>query len=119
MTPVRLEPAAPRSRVKHSTTEPLRSLSMDLVMNNEQAIELYHQLSDVWGKAAMYARKWLSNSIKVLEEIPTQDRVKSVNLETGHFPLMKTLGVQWIASEENFHFKRPDISYKSELNHKI
>ena len=25
--PVRLEPAAPRSRVKHSTTEPLRSLS--------------------------------------------------------------------------------------------
>ena len=26
MMPVRLEPAAPRSRVKHSTTEPLRSL---------------------------------------------------------------------------------------------
>ena len=25
MTLVRLEPAAPRSRVKHSTTEPLRS----------------------------------------------------------------------------------------------
>ena len=25
MTPVRLEPAAPRSRVKHSTTEPLRN----------------------------------------------------------------------------------------------
>ena len=27
MTPVRLEPAALRSRVKHSTTEPLRSLN--------------------------------------------------------------------------------------------
>ena len=27
MTPVRLEPAAPRSRVKHSTTEPLSFLS--------------------------------------------------------------------------------------------
>ena len=26
MTPVRLKPAAPRSRVKHSTTEPLHSL---------------------------------------------------------------------------------------------
>ena len=26
MTPVRLEPTAPRSRVKHSTTEPMRSL---------------------------------------------------------------------------------------------
>ena len=27
MTPVRLEPAAPRSRVKHSSTETLRSLN--------------------------------------------------------------------------------------------
>ena len=26
MTPMRLEPVAPRSRVEHSTTEPLRSL---------------------------------------------------------------------------------------------
>ena len=30
MTPVRLEPAALRSRVKHSTTEPLRSLYFGL-----------------------------------------------------------------------------------------
>ena len=28
MTPMRLEPAAPRSRVTHSSTEPLRSLSL-------------------------------------------------------------------------------------------
>ena len=28
MTPARLEPTAPRSRVKHSTTEPLRSLQL-------------------------------------------------------------------------------------------
>ena len=30
MTPVRLEPAALRSRVKHSTTEPLRSLKKQI-----------------------------------------------------------------------------------------
>ena len=30
MTPVRLEPVAPQSRVKHSTTEPLRSLHVVL-----------------------------------------------------------------------------------------
>ena len=30
VTPVRLEPSAPRSRVKHSTTEPLRSLVYDM-----------------------------------------------------------------------------------------
>ena len=32
MTPVKLEPAAPRSRVKHSTTEPLGSpVTFDLL----------------------------------------------------------------------------------------
>lgn len=90
--------------------------SMDSVMSDEQAIELYHQLSDVWGKAAMFARKWLSNSTEVLEGIPPQDRAKSVNLETGHFPLIKTLGVQWIASEDNFQFKSPDITCYSEIS---
>ena len=31
-TPVRLEPAAPRSGVKHSTTEPLRSVQIFCVL---------------------------------------------------------------------------------------
>ena len=34
MTPVRLEPAALRSRVKHSTTEPLRSHMLFLLLKN-------------------------------------------------------------------------------------
>ena len=33
--PVRLDPAAPRSRVKHSTTEPLRSLYVSMFSVNE------------------------------------------------------------------------------------
>ena len=32
MTPVRLEPATPRSRVKHSTSEPLHSLCLSLTV---------------------------------------------------------------------------------------
>ena len=90
--------------------------SMESVINEKQAIELYHQLCDVWGKAAMYARKWLSNSTKVLEEIPERDRAKEVNLESGHLPLMKTLDVHWIASGDVFQFKSPDISQTSELS---
>ena len=35
MTPVRLKPAAPRSRVKHSTTKPLRSLLKHLISKME------------------------------------------------------------------------------------
>lgn len=76
-------------------------------MNEKQAIELYRQLPDVWGKAAMYARKWLLNSTKVLEKIPERDRAKEVNLETGHLPLVKTLGVHWIASEDVLQLKSP------------
>ena len=38
MTPVRLKPAALRSRVKHSTTEPLRSLFRDSDKNTDLGI---------------------------------------------------------------------------------
>ena len=34
MMPVKLEPAAPRSRVKHSTTEPLRSQEWTFPINS-------------------------------------------------------------------------------------
>ena len=37
MTPVRLEPAALRSRVKHSTTEPLRSLFLKVLKKSYTA----------------------------------------------------------------------------------
>ena len=36
MTPVRLEPAASRSRVKHSTTEPLDSLTTNISFENRK-----------------------------------------------------------------------------------
>ena len=53
MTPVRLELAAIRSRVKHSTTEPLRSLIFDLSLclllylvyaSSESSAETEHKL---------------------------------------------------------------------------
>ena len=40
MTPMRLEPAASRSRVKHSTTEPLRSLVEVVVVVVVEAVEV-------------------------------------------------------------------------------
>ena len=46
MTPVRPEPAAPRFRFKHSTTEPLRSLKNNLsysdrYFNTDKQIEMF------------------------------------------------------------------------------
>ena len=63
MTPLRLEPAAPRSRVKHSTTEPLRSRYVSVVCLLfcfflfcfffkikllKKLFQEYHQLQTVW-----------------------------------------------------------------------
>ena len=39
MTPVRLKPAAPRSQVKHSTTEPLRSPIQSLCFGSRQLLQ--------------------------------------------------------------------------------
>ena len=41
MTPVRLEPATPRSRVKHSTANPLHSLSEHMVVGETNLKIIY------------------------------------------------------------------------------
>ena len=79
--------------------------SMDSIRNEDQAVELYKQLSQLLSAAGMYARKWLSNSSKVLENIPLQDRKSEVDLDTDPLPCAKTLGVWWQADEDAFTFK--------------
>ena len=41
----------------------------------------------------MHARKWLSNSKKVLMQIPEEDRAAEVDLDKGNLPAIKTLGI--------------------------
>ena len=41
--------------------------SIDSVENDEEGVELYRQLKALWGIADMHARKWISNSPKVIE----------------------------------------------------
>ena len=55
--------------------------SMDSVMNESEGVELYKQLSELWEKAGMQTHKWLSNSLKVLENIPSQYRASEVNFD--------------------------------------
>ena len=79
--------------------------SMDSVLTDEQGVELYEQLSELWSKAGMYTHKWLSNSPVVLSKIPLQDRVNKMNLDEESLPSVKTLGVLWIAAEDVFTFE--------------
>jgi hypothetical protein len=67
--------------------------SMDSVLNDEQGIELYNQLSQLLGKTGMHARKWLSNSRVVLQSIPEEDRASEVHIDKRNLPSVKTLGV--------------------------
>ena len=46
--------------------------SMASVLTSDEAIRLYQELSDLWGKAEMRTHKWLSNSIEVLKNISLQ-----------------------------------------------
>jgi ribonuclease HI len=79
--------------------------SMDSVENESLGVELYQQLTQLWSGAGMHAKKWLSNSLKVLENIPIEDRASEIDLNKGGLPSIKTLGLMWIASQDVFTFK--------------
>ena len=54
--------------------------SLDSVKGEAKGIELNHQLSELWAKAGMHARKWVSNSAEVMAIIPEEDRATEVNI---------------------------------------
>ena len=41
----------------------------------------------------MQAHKWVSNSVKVFERIPTEKKVSEVHIASDGLPVAKTLGV--------------------------
>ena len=49
--------------------------------------QLYRELSEVWSRAGMKARKWLSNSKEVLSEVPQNHRVKEIKVSEGELPI--------------------------------
>ena len=70
MTPVRLEPTALRSRVKHSTTEPLRSQlnsGTGLLVTRGHGMELdcLLQWGMVWNWIACYKGAWYGTGLLV------------------------------------------------------
>ena len=79
--------------------------SLDSTRDNAKAVQLFHQLQGLWGKAGMKARKWLSNSPEVLTVIPQELRAFEIDLNfNASTPLTKTLGVLWSAQQDVFSF---------------
>ena len=52
--------------------------SIDSVENDEEGVELYGQMKALWGIANMHARKWISNSPRVVEAIPREERATEI-----------------------------------------
>ena len=60
----------------------------------------------------MHPRKWLSNSKKVLAEIDMKDRAKQIDLSMDDLPSVKTLGIIWSASSDQFCFGAAPLGWK-------
>ena len=65
-------------------------------------MELYRQLKALWGIAGIQARKWISNSPKVIEAITTEERATEIVINSGQDPITKTLGISWNSTEDVF-----------------
>ena len=82
--------------------------SMDSVPSDRQGIELYNQLSSLLKLANMNAHKWLTNSNKVLQQIPVEERASEVEIE-GEVQGTKTLGILWNAADDVFTFRSQQL----------
>ena len=72
------------------------------VENDDEGMERYRQLKALWGVANMQARKWISNSLQVIEAIPTEEPVTEIMINYGQDPIMKTLRISWNSTEDVF-----------------
>ena len=72
------------------------------VENDDEGMELYRQLKALWGVANMQARKWISNSLQVIEAIPTEEPITEIVINNGQDPITKTLRISWNSTKDVF-----------------
>ncbi len=84
--------------------------NMDSVNTVEEAIQLIADLKVLYKGCGMNIRKFMSNSPEVLQSVPESERASNIDLshittlESGNLPLVKTLGVVWVALDDEFTF---------------
>ena len=91
--------------------------NLDSVATEEEALQLIDDLKLLYGSCGMNIKKFISNSSKVLASLPEEDRAKDIDLaelkvwDSANMPLVKTLGVIWLAAQDHFTFAStiPDL----------
>jgi hypothetical protein len=78
--------------------------------SEDEAIELREQIQFIMNKASMNMRKWLSNSKKVMQSIPSENQAKTAQVIIkeqdfdNNVDMPKTLGICWDPSTDSFNF---------------
>ena len=66
------------------------------VTSESEALSMINDVTDVCRRGGFHLTKWVSNSKSVLEQIPEEERAKSVkDLTLDNFPAERALGVCW------------------------
>ena len=104
---------------KHQTEYPLGAETvlestymddtMDSTKTEDDAMYLYQELKKLCKVCGMKPHKWLSNSRKVLDQIPIEERAKKIDIKDNILPSLKTLGIVWIAEEDKFTFSSNNV----------
>ena len=73
----------------------------------EEASQHASNLWSLLSKGGFRLTKWISNSRKVLETIPEEERakVKTLDLSKDDLPVERALGVKWCVEKDTFGFK--------------
>ena len=85
---------------------------LDSCETTENAQQLRRQLSELLALAGFKLRKWSSNEPVVIEDIPFEDRLSTLEISKDELPKTKTLGVIWEARKDVFTFQvePPDVN---------
>ena len=83
--------------------------TMTSLIDEQQAYELYEQMVTLLGQAGMRPHKWLTNSKRVLQALPPEDRKLKWTIEDDTLPTAKTLGVVWEAENDQFTYSGQNL----------
>ena len=101
------------------------SMYVDDVLDSCETVvsaqHLQRQLSALLAMAGFKLRKWSSNEPVVIEDVPKEDRLPTLELDKDILPKTKTLGVMWEAERDVFTFQvqQPPVDNKASTKRNV
>lgn len=78
------------------------------LLTEEDAINMVNNLRAICNRGGFNLTKWISNSRKVLQNIPEEHKAKNLyelDLDRDKLPVERALGLQWCIETDSFKFK--------------